>query len=590
MGLTACSKDDDYTPGAPVDGAQVYFPQSTATTYNISEAQDSFTIMVNRATDKEAVTVPVTVTVQTSDEVVDFSDAFDFPSSITFAAGEKTAEYIVTYDISQLVDDDGEAKYGDEQQFLIQIDDAAKTPYGVSSLSITVVYPEPWTMLGEGKYYDKYWGVIDTEDEDEYAGPISITVEQNDVNKNRFRIQNPYREWNGEETYFEFYITVAGGTYFGQEVDKAGLVVYNDYFVEYNPKYDDDVYLVFPGRFTDYADPSYWVYNRVVSYQENGLPAEIHLSPFYYMFNNGGWNHTTDEPITIVFPGVVLLDTSIEVSYEGMLNKTDNSLEAVAYVTLGEDAEMAKVALISGSSVTNDVLAGIQDGTIESVSIEASGTVNLPFDSANPSGKYTIVALSYLDGEAVDYAYATFSYTAGTPETWSLVCEGTYTYLEFWVTNLGIEPEVLELYESDSTPGKYKITHWLGDQDFLFTLDDDGSILVEEEQPTGITAGGVEIWVDDASLWGVPDPSVLEDGIYYFSLVYYNPVSGGYYAYGYETFEPVDATRAATRGMHNSAQKNFTKKFNKRATFSSIIKKPGFGLNFLELASDAKLK
>lgn len=584
--LTSCHDKDDYTPGEQVGGAQAYFPSNTPQSYDLSADDDagSFSLTVYRVDDSAALDIPVTVTVLTSDEVVDFSDAFDFPSSVSFAAGQKSADFTVTYDISAFVDDDGEVKFGDEQQFQITLDESSSTPYGVSSLVITAVYPEPWTMLGEGEYYDYYWGVQDTEDD--WFGPISVTVEQNDLDPTRFRIQNPYREWNEEDTFFEFYVTVEGDTYFGEVVEEDGLVVYNDYFVETHPTYGDDLYLVHPARFQDTHPVEFWVYNKVVDYQDNGLPGLIQIAPWYYMFNTGGWNKTADPTIQIVFPGFEMLDTEISLTYEGVLTRADNSLEVVGYVELGEDVTEAKVAVVEGNGVTDAIINGISDDSISSVTIGSTGQVNVPFEPGDGS-KFTLVAVAYYEGEVRSYDSATFSYSAGTPETWSLVCEGTYTYLEFWEENLGLEPEVLELYESDTNPGRYKITHWFYDSDFLFTLDEDNMILVEEAQPTGFTNAGTPVVVDDFVYWGDGAESELEDGIYWFAVMYYPQGSTTqYYAYGYESFEPVDVNTRAARTSKLSGKKNMRKVTRMKPKYFNGFKKSSSSLLQQELNSN----
>lgn len=530
--LVGCSDDDNkYVPAPLPDGPQVYIPASESTTFEVNSGSETLSFELSRSATADAATVPVSISPIDDDTP---NGVFTFPSSVSFAAGAKAVPYEFTVDADAM-------DYDDVYQFTFKIDDAYATPYGPSEVVITVSKPAPWTLLGTGQYYDSYWGVND--DDDTYEGPISVTVWQNDLNPSLFRVQNPYRNWNGEDTFFEFYVTVAGNTYFGQVVEQDGLVVYNDYFVEYNPNYDDDVYLVFPGRFTSMADPSTWVYNRVVDYQENGLPGEIHISPYYYMFNTGGWNHTTDEPITILFPGYEAVDAEITVTYNGLLTKPDESLEVLAEIELGADVEEAKVAIIPGGNVTAAILQAIDEGTVDVTTVTQSGEVRLPFNSQG-SGKYSVVALSYYNDEMRAYDYAVFNYTEGTPETWSLVTEGLYTYLEFWEENLGLEPEILELYESDATPGKFKITHWMNDQDFVFTLYSDNTIYVEPEQPTGVTAGGAEIWVDDFTDWGTGAYGELEDGIYWFAVIYYNSVSGGYYDYGYESFEPVTAAQS----------------------------------------------
>ena len=569
--VTSCDDSKDYYgyevyPGAA--GGDVYFPGNSQTQFSLDSDGGSFTVNLVRSDDSETQTVPVNVESLSSTNV---SSLFTFPTSVTFNQGSKTAAYTITY----VSFTEAGVDYDTYQSYLLSISSEYQGPFasGSNELEINAVFPSPWTLLGTGTFTDEFDWVNSN------GATTTVQFYQNDIDPKLFRVSNPY-EWITEsdyEEYFQFYLLEAGDSY-GSTVIPEGLptiVAYDDFAIEYYDDYSTDMYLVFPGRFTNFADPSTWVYNYVVDWQDNGLPGEIHLSPYYYFFGVGGYNETTAEDITIVFPGYESLDTSVAVTYNGMLHKTDESLEAVAYVELGADVTEAKVALVAGSSVNSDVIAAIEDGSVESQSISASGQVNIPFDADNEEGKYSIVAISYYNKESRGYDYATFTYTPATAETWSLVGTGLYTYLSFWEENLGLEPEVLELYESDATPGKFKITHWMNDQDFKFTVDADGTIVVAEEQSTGVTSGGVEIWVDDLTLWGLDQPGYLEDGVYNFSVIYYNSVSGGYYAYGYETFEPSTAGTSSynTRSGRASLVKGRTMLLNKKANLTSRLHK-----------------
>lgn len=575
LGLAAVScNDNDITYDvADMPENLVYFPSGGNTYFTLKSGETSVSIPVYRTS--KSGSLSVNVAVKALDEY-EGDSPYTFSTTVDFADGQNIGYISVTYD-PDLVE------FDDEQQFELTL--LSNTiNVGPSTEIVTLVYPSPWTSLGVGTYIDEFDWV------NENGAVTTVEFFQNDLDPSLFRVTNPY-EWDLETDrpeYFQFRLLQPGETYLDQVIpDDLGetIVAYSDFPIEYYADYETDLYLVFPGRFgADSFPVETWVYNYVVDWQDNGLPGEIHLSPYYYMFGVGGWNETANEEITILFPGYNKADLSVAVTYNGMLHKADESMEVVAYVELGADVTDAKVAVVPGGSISQDILDGIEDGSIESQVISETSQVNLAFDVANPTGKYSIVAISYYDGEARDYDYATFSYTAGTPETWTLVSEGLYTYLEFWQENLGLEPEVLELYESDSTPGKFKITHWMNDQDFLFTVDEDGTIYVEEEQNTGVSAGGDEVWVDDGTLWGL-DPGYLEDGVYNFSVVYYNSVSFDYYDYGVETFEPSTAGVAVsykTRATSVSFQKGKSVKLNKKAKASPTMRKKPLSFHLIK--------
>lgn len=564
--LISCSDKDDYTPGELENGTRVYFAATEQTQYTLTEDASSFSVNVYRVDDSESETVNLTITPSSENSA---SGVFSYPSSVTFDKGSKTASIVFSYDLSKLVDDEGAYLYDDAQDFLIKIDESSSTAYGQSELEITAVYPSPWTLLGEGTYSDAFDWV------NEDGETAKVEFYQNDLDPNMFRITNPY-EWDvqaEQQAYFQFYLLPPGSSYGDIEIPEdfnTTIVAYNDFAIEYYADYGGDLYLVFPGRFTSLDNPSDWAYNYVVDWQDNGLPGEIRLSPYYFIFEaEGGWNQTTEEPITIVFPGYTQLDTSVEVTYSGMLTKSDNSLEAVAYVEFGADVTEAKVALVAGN-VSSDILDGIEDGSIESQTISASSQVNIPFDADNEEGKYTIVAVAYYQGEARDYGTASFKYTPATAETWAYVATGTYTFLnEMWGEDEDdVVTDVLDLYESEATPGKFKIADWMGaDYPLVFTVADDGSISFQEQE-TGLVEDGYGM----INVMGINEyfeetdyPSYLKDGVYNFAIVYF--VDAGYFAYGYETFVPAGdeavpamALSAKTTGL---THKSLTAKLHK---------------------------
>lgn len=539
--MTSCHDEVEYVPASPEGGAQVYFPSNESTQYNLSADGSSFSIVVSRANDAEAVTVPITVTPMPNNTS---NDAFTFPTQVSFSAGEKTATIVVNYVIDLL-------EYEDAQQFQVTLDEASATAYGASSIVITAVYPQPWTSLGQGIYADEGWWLDDN-------NPAAyVTFYQNDLDPNLFRVSNPYN-WLSETegTYFEFRILQEGEEIREQTVNRPGLVTYDLFLIDWSPDYDSYVYLAWPGDFTNLQDQSNWVYNYVVDWQENGLPGEIHLSPMYYLADYGGaYNYSTSEFITMIFPGYESLDTSVEVTYSGMLHKPDDTYEVVCYVDLGQDATSAKVTIINGSSVPTEVINMIDDGTFESTTITQSQQLNFSFAEDNPEGPYTIVAVVYLDDEVRGYDYANFTYTPGGKESYSLVSEGIYTYLsDMWAEDGEVVADLLELYESDTTPGKFRIPHWCNDRNFQFTMDDDDNIMVADQE-TGVSSQYGMIYACDMVTY-VGDTSMgysyYEDGVYYFDIIYY--VADGYFAYGYETFEPstVGTRSAAPRASYNA--------------------------------------
>lgn len=460
--LTSCDDKIDYSPGLANGGAEVYFSNTPQTQYNLTDDATTFVITVYRSSDAEALTVDIHVT---ADEENTSSSAFTFPSSISFAAGQKEASYVVTYDISQI-------EYDDNQSFELVIDDTAATPYGVQTLVITCTYPAPWSLLGTGEYYDYYWGVKDVDD-DSWTGPISVTVWQNDIDQQQFRIQNPYREWNGEDTYFEFRLLKEGKEWYGITITEPDLIGFSQYFCEYYPNYDDDLYIVWPGRFKDSetGEPVDYTKCKVLDYQddEHTLPGEIQLGVYYYMFNTGGWNKIDPPTIKIIFPGYQVLNTDITVTYEGMeVSGTSTSGYVLADVEFSTDLSSVKVGVYP-SEYSNDAIAGaINSGQIKSVELTEAGQAKIPFELSNPTDRYKIVAVGYVGDDMRSNGSVIFSHIqkvgVDDNEGWNSL--GYVDYTDGYICAYYYAPAEtysVELQELASMPGYYRLVNPYGE-------------------------------------------------------------------------------------------------------------------------------
>lgn len=286
--LTACDNEPlTYENGNGATGSDVYFSSNAQTEYELNAGGGSFTVTVNRGPAGPALTLPITIkALQEGDEAI-----ISYPSNITFEEGSVTADISIEYAAMSETSKDYLEVFG----YLISIPEEYQSPFGSSDLEINVYYPQPWSYLGTGTFTDEAWWIS------EDSETIKVEFYRNDLDPNLYRINNPYWAWTGDkDSYFEFRVLQEGQTYLGQTVTLPNIVAYADFKIDYDPEYEDDVYLVFPGRFSMPVDD--WSFNHVISYQDNGVPAQIKISPMYYMFNNGGYNYTKDEPITIIFP------------------------------------------------------------------------------------------------------------------------------------------------------------------------------------------------------------------------------------------------------------------------------------------------
>ena len=315
----SCQKKDanPYQPAEPVSGAQYFFPSTAEQSYKLSADLTSLDITISRIAKDAASTAKIAVT-DTSKTV--FAEG---KSNVTaeFKAGEKESKVSLPIDMSKY-------NYGDLYGLDLAIQEET-TPYGASALHIEINLPEPWVSLGEGKYIDRFWG---------WTVPLAVEIQQSELDPNSFRLVNPYGKapectsngyikLGGEPAeFFTFQILQKGTKFADVDITMDGLVYFDYNLVGY--EYNDGtnagpMEIDHPAAFKSLRSEDKWTFNRVLSYQDNGLPAQIQWAPYYYIDGLGGFNKTqADDIITITFPGVVVADYSISFTFEGVISKS----------------------------------------------------------------------------------------------------------------------------------------------------------------------------------------------------------------------------------------------------------------------------
>lgn len=138
--LCACSDDNDYAPGAPVEGNQVYFSDQLSGDVAIPENATSVTVDVNRVVSDDECTVKV-VSLVTDAEGTPVEGIFTVPSSVTFAKGEKVAPLVIGVDFAKVTPDKN-------YTIALKLEGDNLTPYGSSEYTANFSYA-PWTEWEE---------------------------------------------------------------------------------------------------------------------------------------------------------------------------------------------------------------------------------------------------------------------------------------------------------------------------------------------------------------------------------------------------------------------------------------------------------
>ena len=378
----------------------VYFPaQNSSLTLEPTDPTTA-TIAVARTVTNGAITVPVSVS--------DTSGIFTV-SQLSFADGQKESSITLNFDKSAV---------GVTYSVSLEITDPQyASKYNDSAIALDFdVTREKWNDLGKGTWYE--YGYF------EFEAPVPVTILQNDSNHNLYRVE---MKENGEaiysekqDTYFEFKTVQKGENIGGVSITTSGLVYFSIYSTGYyNSNYPSaPIWFVHPGNFSSLASEANYAYNKVLQYQSDGTtPAAVQIAPYYYINGVGGWNYTQqDGVISIVFPGAVLTDYSIDVA----AGETTDGVVPVS-LTLGADVANVKYAVYEGSlsatqvsNKANGIVAGTEENISEYKPVEGANVFGVELAA---TGVYTIVAVSYdAEGNAQNSASAEFTYVASADE------------------------------------------------------------------------------------------------------------------------------------------------------------------------------
>lgn len=482
--MTSCVNKYDYD-AATASGEQVYFDNSTSKVA-LSKDATSFTVPVLRVATTEAATIALTST--------DESGIFTIPSSVSFAAGENKALVTIGYDPTKL-------EYDDFKSITLSLSDTSYgTPYGSSSLSFLAGIPSPFVTIGKAKFMDSWMYDAETY--------FDVTLQQNEINPDIYRIVNPYNEIlvkggyspnyvkKGPSEYLTFQLRHAGEEVGGAILTRDNLVTFEPFRTGYYiSDYDsgDTDGEVWGFHVSDDKFHSSWhveaayLKSCVTAYKEDGTPGQINLAPWYYVIGVGGWNKSQeDKQIEIIFPGFTPADYSAELAYSGIFTDASEKVFAVGSLTLGADAQEVKAIVMDAAVDANAVADAIAAGELEAIDV-AAGSIQVPIPE-DLTGKLQIIVV-VLAGETVkNVVAAPFEYYGGGASPWNSLGQG-YFVDDMILPLFGYDPEPypVEIQESTSTPGLYRLVKMYSAVASDFgVVSGTGDVLVHAENPNGV--------------------------------------------------------------------------------------------------------
>lgn len=375
--LSACTSSDDFEPGPKDSGAQVYFPNTIPSEFNVGDDESSVTIPVRRVVTDAALTVNILASIEQGQEGI-----LNIPSSVSFEAGSDLANLVITFNRSALVD-------GTEYKASLLLNDEQNlTQYGNNMIDITII-PWPWEELGTGKYRDGWLcGLFEGN-----LVELDVTIHKHKSQEGVYMVEEMFgwtfmteffgatqSQLSGQFSYTPTNITIDCSDPANVKIAKQytgiteGVHNYGDFLIE----------SAAPGTFV----------NGVITFPEDGINA--------YMtgYSSDPLPTNPDGTFRIMLPGAEITDYTLTAAYGGMLVNSDNtSASAVIDFTYGADVTGIHYVIAEGDVETSaaTLAAQIANGTAENIlSIEeftvGAGSVSVKADLANP-GLYTVVAL-----------------------------------------------------------------------------------------------------------------------------------------------------------------------------------------------------
>ncbi len=624
--MAACSDEDSYQPGAwdvAEDFQNVTFANTKASAELDPTDPTEAVIEVHRTEVGDTATVTY--------NIIENTDSVFTVGECKFAAGDSVAFIHVEFP---------NAEIGVPYTLQLQLTDprfvSAYTTKNTVELTVTRV---KWNTLGKCTIYDDFFFGTTGESE----------IFQRDDKPEMFRIYQPCHNLlvpSTDGNYYPFYkfsdFSANASEYLNFQILPASETGYNDlvkfsainsgYFMS---NYGADVYMYHPSAFTSMQDPSTWTFNKVVSWQENGLPGIVQLAPYYYMDGIGGWDYTTtDGMFVITFPGYVQpkkVDITQDVQYEEVFTGafTSEQLGGSSTATLYEGTEITLTDNGADSTFLADfgkpyaIMGGYTDETVLYFCVDAEGNVRAP-EFTNEDGTTTkLQALGFQAAGADVYAKinegqssfretvitlnitfcnADESIVYGTGNevlsniTYTTVGTADYGYQAFFAgqdeegnPTLGWD-QGLELQERSDMPGTYRILNWGNGTNFEFSINYETNMVtvphqyVMTMQEGDVYVGPVsEVYAGYEEEVCIYDP---EESVVDMHLAYYVPAIGQGFAPNHEYIilhigempaEPAAAPKKAMGKRASNIKPSVESMYNPWGNAKKVSKHERFG-------------
>lgn len=380
----ACT--NEFEPGPQATGPQVSFAATNPTSVGFTGAAEENTqkLTLARVDAKEELTVLVISEIKKEDATL-----FTIPETVTFAAGEETAELVYTVDQASMQND---VTY----TVSFYLDPEVTTPYGYADWTVTYTL-NPWELMkdsknndAKGKFrgaaaFDGFWSGVENLGVD-----IDVNIYQH-KNLKQYKIEDPW----------VLAYTLGLGAETPEDLTSQFSWTNADLIVDYT----DPNNVKIPAQSIGISENYYGYGEGYIQAAGGTLVDGIITFPvegigFAHLAATNGQliPCNTSGMFRIVLPGVEISDYSLAVAYDGMDVAADNTTTtAKLKFTYGDDVTGIKYMVVEGNvesdptAALNTLLAGT-DENILSVEDFVKGGKEIGVKVGMERGIYSIVA------------------------------------------------------------------------------------------------------------------------------------------------------------------------------------------------------
>lgn len=405
-----------------------------------------------------------------------------------------------------------------------------------AALGTGMASAETWKSIGTGLYRDNFlsfqYAIADFPE-------VEVEIEESEETPGRYRLVNPYANYPAETIgspgcmsgNFYLIVDASDPAHVFVEAGPTGFIY------GYNPETNQNRQLVVNSMAYDYYRKNgNWIaadreglcgkiVDKAITFPPNvllmsGLDVDLEFDQ-----DDATWAYVDSKAMfRVKLPGAPDLDiTGSFVS----INEAKTQLNF--NITLGADVEKALVALVPGDNYNGDAHEAVINGEVDSLEINASGAVSLPYTA---DGIYTLTVVPYLEGTPRTPFFRTMEFAYSEAE-WRKAGQALFTETIMSSNDMRrngfVVPEYtyyVDVEESVATPGLIRLVDPYGDAwpgSYGYNYDESHHhylvidatnpdfVMIEKMSPIGINYGygNMAIWSRTHRLMDDNDPAYI---------------------------------------------------------------------------------